>query len=641
LLKAYSQFAHTSGEAGTGQLVRVLSIMKSLSTTLRLSALACACASSISSIAQTTAQLSPVVITASRSEQRVQDALPATTLITAADIERAQVSDLPTLLRQVTGVEITQNGGRGTVSSAFLRGGASRHTLVLIDGVPVNTLSFGTASLEHIPLANVERIEIVRGNVSALYGSAALGGVIQIFTKEAAGAPKLGVTVQAGSRGLRQLDASGTVKLASGTRLSATVQALQDGGLNAIDQSKLPGTNPDTDGYKRRAISFGVSQDVGAATVGLRVRDAHGTTQYDSGFGPATQADESKFTERGAALDVALKATAALTLKAAVTSSADKLDAQVTAYPYFVNSKSQGTSIGADWQLDQAQRVTAGLENTKQTIASDTVYVKDARKQSSARLGYQADLAQHQLQLNLRHDKYNDFGGASTYFAGYAYRISDTWRINASASTGFNAPTFNDLYYPFGGNPLLKPERLKSREIGLQYAQAGQELRAVYFANRYTDLINYDSTFTSVNIDKAKNNGLEMSYRGRFGNTSVNAGATAQNPLDSTTGQRLLRRAKTLANVGINQDMGALNVGGNVRYSGAREDRFTNPTTFASSRITLPSYTVLDLNASYAINKSFKAFGRVDNLLNKSYETVYGYRQAPRGVFAGVNWTMQ
>ena len=616
-------------------------MMKSLSMTLRLSALACACASSFSTLAQTTAQLSPVVITASRSEQRVQDALPATTLITAGDIERAQLTDLPTLLRQVTGAEITQNGGQGTVSSAFLRGGASRHTLVLIDGVPVNTLSFGTASLEHIPLANVERIEIVRGNVSALYGSAALGGVIQIFTKEATGTPKLGVTVQAGSRGLRQLDASGTVKLASGTRLSATVQALHDGGLNAIDQAKIAGTNPDIDGYKRRAVSFGVSQDIGAATVGLRLRDAHGTTQYDSGFGPATQADESKFTERGAALDVTLKATPNLTIKAAATSSANKLDAQVTAFPYFVNSKSQGTSIGADWQLDKAQRVTAGLENTKQTIASDTVYVKDGRKQSSARLGYQADLAQHQLQLNLRHDKYSDFGSASTYFAGYAYRISDAWRINASASTGFNAPTFNDLYYPFGGNPLLKPERLKSREIGLQYAQAGQELRALYFSNRYTDLINYDANFTSVNIDQAKNNGFEVSYRGRFGNTSVNAGATAQNPIDSVTGQRLLRRAKTLANVGISQDMGALNVGGNLRYSGAREDRFTDPVTFASSRTTLPSYTVLDVNASYAINKSFKAFGRVDNLLGKSYETVYGYRQAPRGVFAGVNWMMQ
>jgi vitamin B12 transporter len=187
--------------------------MKNLSTTLRLSALACACATSLASVAQTAPQLKEVVITASRTEQRVQDALPATTLITRADIERAQTPDLPTLLRQVTGVEIAQTGGQGNQSSVFLRGGESRHTLVLIDGVPINTASSGLASIEHLPLANVERIEVVRGNVSALYGSAALGGVIQIFTKEAAAAPAVGVTAQVGSRGLRQLDATATARL--------------------------------------------------------------------------------------------------------------------------------------------------------------------------------------------------------------------------------------------------------------------------------------------------------------------------------------------------------------------------------------------------------------------------------------------
>lgn len=604
-------------------------------TTLRLSALACACASCITSFAQTTPLLKEVVITASGTEQRVQDALPATTLITRAEIERAQTPDLPTLLRQVTGVEIAQSGGQGTQASAFMRGGASSHTLVLIDGVPINTLNFGLASLEHLPLANVERIEIVRGNVSALYGSAALGGVIQIFTKEATGAPQVGVTVQAGSRGLRQLDATGTVTLAGGTRLSATVQELKDAGFNAIDQAKRANTNSDVDAYKRRALSLGVSQDIGPATVGLRLRDARGTTQYDSEFGPANQADESKFAERGAALEMSLKAAQNLIVKVALTDSADRLDAAVTAFPYFVNSKSRGASVGANWQLDKSQRVTAGLETTRQSIASDTVYVKNARKLSSARLGYQADFEQHQLQLNLRRDSYSDFAAESTYFAGYGYRLTDAWRVNASMSTGFNAPTFNDLYDPFGGNAQLKPERLQSKEIGLQYARAGQELRALVFSNRYTDLIASDSSFTRVNINSAKNNGLEVSYRARFGNTALTAGATAQNPIDSTTGARLLRRAKALGHVGINHDLGAWGVGGSLRYSGAREDRF------AGNTVSLPSYSVLDLRASYALSKEVKVFGRIDNVLNKTYETVYGYRQAPRGVFAGLNWAVQ
>jgi vitamin B12 transporter len=614
--------------------------MKNISTSLRMSALACACVSACAvptlAQAQSTPQLTEVVITPSRFEQRAQDALPATTLITRADIERAQTPDLPSLLRQVTGVEISQSGGQGTLASAFMRGGASRHTLVLIDGVPVNNLSFGTAALEHLPLANVERIEVVRGNVSALYGSAALGGVIQIFTKEATGKPQLTVTGQLGQRGLRQLDASGGVKLDSGTRLSASVQTLQDDGFNAIDNTRRSGTNPDVDGYKRRALSLGVSQDIGPASIGLRVRRASGTTQYDSEFGPATQADESQFVESGTTLDVALKASNSLTLKAALTDSASKLNADVSAFPYFVNSRSKGVTLGADWAITRGQRLSAGYERNTQSIASDTVYNQDSRTQSSLRLGYQADIGQHQLQLNVRNDKYSDFGSANTYLAGYAYNFTDALRANASVSTGFNAPTFNDLFYPFGGNPLLKPERLKSSELGLQYAQAGHTVRAVVFSNRYTDLIGYDTTFTSVNIDKASNKGVEVSYQGRMGTTDVRAGITSQNPVDDTTGQRLLRRAQTVANVGASHSLGAYKLGADLRYSGARPDRDD-----LGAIAPLDSYSVLDLKASYAINKQVTVFGRIDNALNQRYETVYGYKQAERGVFAGLSWAMQ
>ena len=198
---------------------------------------------------RTDSLLPEVVVTANRTEQRVQDALPATTLITRSDIERAQTPDLPTLLRQVTGLEISQNGGPGTVSGAFIRGAESRHTLVLIDGVPVNNLNFGTAALENLPLADVDHIEIVRGNVSSLYGSAALGGVIQIFTREAGRTPQGSVTAQAGSRGLAQVAASAGVRLDSGTRLHASVETLKDNGFNATWQEELPGTNPDRDGY--------------------------------------------------------------------------------------------------------------------------------------------------------------------------------------------------------------------------------------------------------------------------------------------------------------------------------------------------------------------------------------------------------
>jgi vitamin B12 transporter len=602
--------------------------MKNLSLSPRRAALSLALAAAFPcAFSQTTLQ--QVVVTASRTEQRVQDALPAATLITRADIERAQTPDLPTLLRQVSGIEVTQNGGPGTVSGVSIRGAESRHTLVLVDGVPVNNLNFNLPALEHLPLADVDHIEIVRGNVSALYGSAALGGVVQIFTREAGRTPQANVTVQAGSRGLADVAASGGVKLASGTGLHASLESLHDDGFNAIKQEERPGTNPDRDGYRRESASIAITQDLTPGnTLGLRLRDAHGKTQYDSQFGPATQADESHFAERGAVLEGRFRLGSALRLNAAVTSSSDKLEDHVTAYPYFVNSSAQGAQLALEWQAAAGQQVTAGLEHTRQHLDSDTVYDKAARTQDSARLGYLADFGPHQVQLALRQDRYTDFGSPSTWLAGYAYSIADAWRISAMASTGFTAPTFNDLYYPFGGNPLLRPERLKSAEIGLQYAAHGQEVRATVFDNRFTDLIGNDVFFNRVNIGRARNRGVELVYTGRIGDTGVRADVTSQDPVDLASNTRLARRAATFAHLALTHDVGAWQFGGNARYSGSRPD----------GAHTLGSYVVVDLTAAYALSPQVKLFGRIDNVTDRDYETVYGYRQAGRGAFVGVSW---
>jgi vitamin B12 transporter len=578
--------------------------------------------------AGTEAKLPETVVTASRIEQRVQDALPATTLITRADIERAQTADLPTLLRQVTGIEITQNGGSGTVSSAFIRGAESRHTLVLIDGVPVNNLNFSTAALEHLPLSNVERVEIVRGNVSSLYGSAALGGVIQIFTREAGDQPFAAATLQAGSRGFVQAQIGGGMKTSSGTRLSFTAENLNDNGFNATNQSKLPLTNPDTDGYSRRAMSVGVSQDIAIGKIGLTVREATGVAAYDSQYGPATQADESKFTEQGAALTGQFRLATNLVLDAALTNTADRLRADVTAYPYFINSFSDAVTTGLRWNFAKGQTMTAGIESTRQRLESDTVYNATSRQLDSARLGYQGEVERHQVQLNVRQDKYSDFGTASTWFAGYGFRFAQNWRVNGSSSTGFNAPTFNDLYYPYGGNPNLRPEQVSSSELGLQYATEVHDARAVWFSNRFTDLIGNDASYNRVNINQARNDGLELSYRGKYGATNVRAGMTLQNPVDLATSKRLARRADTLANVGITRDVGRWSYGANLRYVGERPDGAN----------TLAAYSVLDLTVSHAVNREVKLFGRIENLLDARYETVYGYNQPGFGVFVGLTW---
>lgn len=575
-----------------------------------------------------TAQLSDVVVTASRVEQRAQDALSATTLLTRADIERAQTPDLPTLLRRVTGVQIAQNGGPGTLASAFIRGAESRHTLILIDGVPVNNLNFSTGALEHVPLTNVERIEIVRGNVSSLYGSSALGGVIQIFTREAGSAPHASLGAQLSSRGMAQAQASGGVRLDSGTRVTGSVELLDDRGFNAIDQSRRAGTNPDRDGYTRRAVSLGVSQDLDRGRVGLSVRDARGTTRYDSQFGPANQADESDYAVQGLALTGQWRLGSDVTLEGGLTRSADKLRADVTAFPYFVNSLGSGANLGLSWKMKPGQTLTAGVEGTQQRIESDTIYNASSRRASSLRLGYQGEYEHHSVQLNVRQDRYSDFGTANTWFAGYGWRLTPHWRISATESRGFNAPTFNDLYFPFGGNPNLRPERVRSSELALQYVQGAHDLRLTWFSNRFDDLIGNDPFFTRININRASNRGTELAWTGRFGATTARAGLTAQNPLDLGTGARLARRAATLGNLGVSHDAQGWGAGADLRWSGRRPDGAN----------VLGGYAVLDITGSYQLARGTRLFARLDNVADKRYETVFGYNQPRRTAVLGVTW---
>ena len=582
--------------------------------------------------------LPDMVITASRVAQRAQDALPDVSLITRADIDRSQAKDIPSLLQQLAGMEVTQSGGMGGVATLFMRGAESRHALVLVDGLPMNNLNFNLAALEHLPLSGIERIEVVRGNVSSLYGSAALGGVIQIFTRQNSGdglkGPWLEASGQVGSESSRSAQVSAGQKWASGFGLNAAAEKVQTQGFNAINPLQRPGTNPDRDGYNRQSNALHLSQEFEGARMGLMVRETKASVQYDSQYGPATQADESRSILRSALLNTSFKATSNLQLDASVGQQEDKLDATLTAYPYFVNSKSKTSALGAVWTLWPQHSLTAGYENTRQQITSDTEYNPTHRTLDSWRVGYQGKLEQQQWQLNVRQDQYSDFGNANTWYAGYAYVLTPEWRVKASASTGFMAPTFNDLYYPWGGNPRLKPEQARSNEVGLQYTQAAWNWRLTAFENRYTDLIDNDVNFTRTNIAKAKNQGVEMALAGQWTMAGVGAqqwrlSLTSQDPQNETTHSALARRAKTLVQAGLNQKLADWDAGVQLRYVGARTD----------ATQTLAAYTLLDLTASRVLTPELRLNLRIENASNVNYQTIYGYNMPSRVLFVGLKWT--
>ena len=581
--------------------------------------------------------LPDTVITASRVLQRAQDALPDVSLITRADIERSQARDLPTLLQNLAGMEVTQSGGMGGVASLFMRGAESRHALVLVDGLPMNNLNFNLAAFEHLPLNGIERIEVVRGNVSSLYGSAALGGVIQIFTRQNSSklgkGPWLETNGQLGSNQFRSGQVSAGQSWASGFGVNASSEKIQTQGFNAINPLQRPNTNTDLDGYKRLSNAINFSQEFEAGRIGLMLRETHADVQYDSQWGPANQADESKSVLRNALLNASYKASSQLQWHFSLGQQADKLNAAVTAYPYFVNSQSKTSSVGAVWTLWPQHSLTSGYESTRQKIASDTAYNPTERTLDSWRLGYQAQLKNQQWQLNVRRDQYSDFGEANTWYAGYGYFLTPALRVKASASTGFMAPTFNDLYYPWGGNPLLKPEKARSNEVGLQYIQAKWNARLTAFENRYTNLIDNDQFWTRTNIAKAKNQGIEVALAGQWqmpgwGAQQWRLSMTSQDPQNEMTQQALARRAKTLAQAGITQSWGYWDTGLQLRYSGARVD---------DANI-LAAYTLIDLTATRALTPDLRLNLRLENATNQNYQSIYGYNMPKRGVFVGLRW---
>ena len=602
----------------------------------RLSALVTCMALPVLALSQTF--LPDTVITASRVMQRTQDALPDVSLITRSDIDRSQAKDVPSLLVQLAGMEVTQSGGMGGVATLFMRGAESRHALVLVDGLPMNSLNFNLAALEHLPLSGIERIEVVRGNVSSLYGSAALGGVVQIFTRQNSGSvlsgPWLEASGQMGSENFRSTQASVGQKWASGFGVNASTEHTQTRGFNAINPVQRPDTNPDRDGYKRQSDAVNLSQEFESGRIGLMLRETHATVQYDSQWGPATQVDESKSVLRNALLNATYRASKELQWEVSVGQQEDKLNAAQTAYPYFVNSQSKTSAMGAVWTLWPNHSITSGYENTRQKIVSDTAYNPSERSLNSWRLGYQGKLENQQWQLNVRQDQYSDFGQANTWYAGYGYFLTPELRFKASASSGFMAPTFNDLYYPWGGNPLLRPEQARSNEIGMQYIKTTWNARITAFENRYTDLIDNDLNWTRTNIAKAKNQGVEVALAGQwqlsgFGTQKWRVSMTSQDPQNEITHQALARRAKTLAQAGVTQSIGYWDAGAQWRFSGARTD---------DAQI-LKAYSVLDLTASQALTPELRLNLRVENAGNANYQSIYGYNMPKRGLFAGLKWT--
>jgi len=592
---------------------------------------------------QAVASLHEVVVTASRNPQPLSAASAHTTVITRADIETSQATDLVTLLQREAGLQGTQNGGLGSSSTLFLRGMPSLDTLILIDGVPQTKQdASGTVSLEHILLDNVERIEIVRGNVSAIYGSGAIGGVIQIFTRAGSQEPSAHLGLELGPR--NTFKSTAQVSLSAGdTQLSVGLTRLGTGGFSSVNTDYYAFANPDADGYHNTSSNLTLTHVLSANhRLGLQWSQADASAHTDSSY---------SFTQSGD-IQSSLTALGQTTLSSDNTfgrwrsrvhlseqSQRDKFvqsGSSNSVYGYLTRTRTlrwvNTLPVGDNWLG------TAGLEEQQQhvdTYADDGTPAYDINRLADALfVGLEGCLGPLTVQLNLRNDKVGSLSKDTTYL-GLGYSLTDALKLTASTSTAFNAPPLGYLYDPYAGNLLLKPELADSNEVGVQYSMGKDLIRATYFDTRVQDQLVYDSATDKFgNIQRARISGLEVSYRASVAGADVQASLTGQNPEDETTGKTLARRAKTMASLGASMPFGALRPGFNVRYVGERND-----VTTQGAAVDLGAYSVLDVTLAYRYSPQLLLTARIDNLGDAKYQTVYGYNQQPRSLFAGLTWT--
>lgn len=589
--------------------------------------------------AQATIQGEEVVVTSSRIEQRLRDAIPHTTVITRKEIQDSQAFDLPSILQREAGFEFTQNGGVGALSGTFMRGGRSAQALILVDGVRIEDAGAGATALQHIMADEIERVEIVRGNVSSLYGSGAIGGVIQVFTRRGTGAPAGNAHVTLGSRGTSKLS-GGFGGQAGDTRFNISASRLETNGFSAIDPRLAPAANPDNDGYRNESISASVSHRLSQRhELGASLYSTRGRVEYDSAFNTATSRHDSA--QDLGMMQAYWQAQFVDAWKSRLSVSEGKDYRRDTLNGNFANSsntRNRGFAWDNQFRIARGHELTGAIERMDQSISNSGLAVPQRKRDVNiARIGYLGNIGRHTLQANVRTEDYSDFGRADTYFFGYGLDLTERWRLTASTSTAFRAPTFLDLY-GFGGNAALRPEKARTHEAGIQWAAGTHRVRMVLFNTDYQDAITFDNfTFTVRNVRKAHVTGIETSYTGQVAGFDLRASFTVQDPVEQEPGGlelQAVRRAKAFGAFSAYRSWGAWRLGGDLRISEDRRD--TNIVSGASLRE--GGYTVANLTARYQFDKQFYAAAKLENAFDEKYRLVHGYNTPRRGLFVTVGW---
>ena len=583
---------------------------------------------------------SPVIVTASRVVEPVTAVLASVTVITRADIERLQPHSVPELLAGLAGVSVASSGDLGKTAYLYVRGTNADHVLVLIDGIKIGSATTGQAALEQLPVEQIERIEIVRGPRSSLYGSDAIGGIIQIFTRHRApGAASRGsFELTGGSHDTWQ--AQGGYSGSSGPLwYNASASGLYTSGI-AVCAAGAPATAPcyttePRQGYRSSSAAVSGGYQIGDATrVSFDWLRTDGDTRYD---GDIFSGDESHLVQQAAGMELQ---TAPLPRWGMSFTAGQSLDESAQLFDDapegFFDTRRETLSLLNDLRLAPAHNLLLGTDYERDTIGSSTGYAERSRADSGALGAYRLTPGRLDLEVSARHEHNQQFGDRTTGAAAAAWRFTDELRLTASWGTAFKAPTFNDLYFPFYGNPALRPETARSTEIGLEGNLAARTEWAVNaYETTIDDLIEYNPvTFGADNIDRARIRGLELYLTTQIAGTQAQLNTTWLDPRDrgANWGAVLTRRAEESVRLDLDRDFAAFTAGTSLSIVGRR---FEDP----ANTERLGGYTTLDLRAGWHLDPSWMLQARISNALNRDYETVLYYNQPRFGAYLTLRYT--
>ena len=588
------------------------------------------------SVTAIAADADAVIVTATRTAQTVDDSLASVSVITRADIERLQAQSLQDLLRGIAGISVANNGGAGKYTALFMRGTESDHVLVLIDGVKVGSATSGSTAFQDIPLAQIERIEIVRGPRSSLYGSEAIGGVIQIFTRKGKGQITPSMSIGAGSYGTYSAQA-GVTGGNDSRWFSANLNSLNTKGFNACNGSAISGcytVEPDKDDYHNVAASLRGGFRFGSSgTAELNALRSESDTSYDGSF-----SNESSSVQQVLGGNVSFAAAPSWQVSLAAGQSRDMSDGFKDGnFKGDFNTRRNSATWQNDITVSDNNLLTVGLDRQLDFIESTTNFAVTSRGNKAVFAQYQSAVSDtFDMQLSLRRDSNEQFGNQGTGGVAFGADIGHSMRATYAYGTAFKAPTFNELYYPGYGTATLVPEDSRNIEVGLEGKTTQGHWAVNLYENRISNLIAYDaSIFAPNNLDQANIRGIEAICGVDMNGWAMNANLTLLDPENRASGSNygkvLPRRAKKSYRLDADRALGAYQVGASLRAEGSRYDDLANNRR-------LGGYATVDLRAGYDISDDWQVQARAENLLDKGYETAAFYNQPGRSLFVTLRY---